>query len=57
MEYASGGDLFDRVVSRRRLPEAEARYFFWQLVQGLVWCHSQVGARSGMQPGWKHAWV
>ncbi|KAI3435933.1 hypothetical protein D9Q98_001991 [Chlorella vulgaris] len=41
MEYASGGDLFDRVVSRRRLPEAEARYFFWQLVQGLVWCHSQ----------------
>ncbi|EFN54321.1 hypothetical protein CHLNCDRAFT_135543 [Chlorella variabilis] len=41
MEYANGGDLFDRVVSRRRLPEDEARYFFWQLVQGLAWCHSQ----------------
>ena len=51
MEYASGGDLFDRVVSRRRLPEPEARYFFWQLVQGLVWCHSQVGVVEGCNGG------
>jgi hypothetical protein len=49
MEYASGGDLFERVVKRRRLPEDEARYFFWQLVQGLAWCHSQVCAGAAQR--------
>lgn len=39
MEYVPGGDMFQYVVSRRGLPEAEARWFFQQLVLGMDYCH------------------
>uniref|UniRef100_A0A7S1SGG6 Protein kinase domain-containing protein n=1 Tax=Tetraselmis chuii TaxID=63592 RepID=A0A7S1SGG6_9CHLO len=39
MEYAAGGELFDRIAARGRFEEAEARYFFQQLVCGLEHCH------------------
>lgn len=39
MEYASGGELFDRIVQAGRFLEDEARYFFQQLISGVHHCH------------------
>lgn len=41
MEYAAGGELFDRIVKATRFSEDEARYFFQQLISGVAWCHKQ----------------
>lgn len=54
MEYAAGGDLFRHLRHERpaqRLPEAEARRVFQQLVIGLDYCHTRVGARGGGRGG------
>ncbi|KAL5175604.1 Serine/threonine-protein kinase SAPK2 [Glycine soja] len=40
MEYASGGELFERICSAGRFSEDEARYFFQQLISGVSYCHS-----------------
>ncbi|RID42536.1 hypothetical protein BRARA_J02412 [Brassica rapa] len=40
MEYASGGELFERICTAGRFSEAEARYFFQQLICGVDYCHS-----------------
>ncbi|KAM3254371.1 hypothetical protein ACQJBY_048090 [Aegilops geniculata] len=40
MEYASGGELFERVHKNTRFGEDEARYFFQQLISGVGYCHS-----------------
>jgi serine/threonine protein kinase len=32
MEFVSGGELFDYIVSRGRLPPDEARHFFQQVI-------------------------
>jgi len=39
MEFVPNGDMFGYVVSRRGLPENEARWFFQQLVLGMDYCH------------------
>lgn len=39
MEYAAGGELFDRICSAGRFSEDEARYFFQQLISGVSYCH------------------
>lgn len=36
MEFVSGGELFDYIVSRGRLPPDEARHFFHQVTNCLV---------------------
>jgi 5'-AMP-activated protein kinase catalytic alpha subunit len=36
MEYVSGGELFDYIVSRGRLPPDEARHFFHQVSQHVL---------------------
>uniref|UniRef100_A0A0E0MP42 non-specific serine/threonine protein kinase n=1 Tax=Oryza punctata TaxID=4537 RepID=A0A0E0MP42_ORYPU len=40
MEYASGGELFERICSAGRFSEDEARFFFQQLISGVSYCHS-----------------
>ena len=40
MEYCSKGELFNYIVSKKRLNEAEAAYFFYQLINGLEYIHS-----------------
>ena len=42
MEYAAGGELFDRIVKAGRFSEDEARYYFQQLVNGIEYCHKSV---------------
>ena len=42
MEYAAGGELFDRIVKAGRFSEDEARFFFQQLISGVDYCHSEV---------------
>lgn len=39
MEYASGGELFDYIVKRKRLKENEACKFFQQIVSGVDYIH------------------
>lgn len=39
MEYVSGGELFDYIVSKGRLSEDEARKFFQQIISGVEYCH------------------
>ncbi|CAN6241507.1 unnamed protein product [Urochloa humidicola] len=40
MEFAAGGELFERICEAGRFHEDEARYFFQQLVCGVSYCHA-----------------
>ncbi|KAG0469662.1 hypothetical protein HPP92_015751 [Vanilla planifolia] len=40
MEYAAGGELFQRICTAGRFSEDEARFFFQQLISGVSYCHS-----------------
>ena len=46
MEYAGGGELFNRVAAppRYHLLESEARVFFRELLAGVEYCHNIVRA-------------
>ncbi|XP_055810214.1 serine/threonine-protein kinase SAPK2-like isoform X2 [Solanum dulcamara] len=39
MEYAAGGELFQRICNVGRFNENEARFFFQQLISGVSYCH------------------
>ena len=39
LQYAAGGELFDRVKRAVHFSEDEARYFFQQLIAGVRYCH------------------
>ncbi|XP_058186679.1 serine/threonine-protein kinase SRK2I-like [Rhododendron vialii] len=39
MEYAAGGELFNRICSAGQFSEDEARFFFQQLISGVSYCH------------------
>lgn len=40
MEYAAGGELFERISNAGRFSEDEARFFYQQLISGVSYCHS-----------------
>ncbi|KAK1232466.1 serine/threonine-protein kinase gin4 [Marasmius sp. AFHP31] len=40
LEYVEGGELFDFLVNRGRLPPADARAFFKQIILGLNYAHT-----------------
>lgn len=42
MEYAEGGELFDRIAKQGRFSERDARFYFQQLISGVHHCHKAV---------------
>ena len=49
-EYCSGGELFNYIVSKRRLPEVEACRIFQQLINGLEYLHKQKICHRDLKP-------
>nr|GMD06228.1 CBL-interacting serine/threonine-protein kinase 1-like [Ipomoea batatas] len=41
LQYVNGGELFDRIVSKGKLPEVESMKLFQQLIDGVSYCHSK----------------
>jgi serine/threonine protein kinase len=41
LELITGGELFDKIVNKGRFDEAEARFYFKQLIEAVEFCHSQ----------------
>jgi len=39
LEYVDGGELFEYLVQKRRLPEMEAVFIFQQIILGVDFCH------------------
>ena len=50
MEFVSGGELFDYIVSRGRLPPDEARHFFHQIISGIEYCHFHKIVHRDLKP-------
>jgi serine/threonine protein kinase len=40
-EFVNGCELFEYCLNKERLPEAEAQFFFRQIVRGMTWLHDQ----------------
>ncbi|KAJ4721888.1 Non-specific serine/threonine protein kinase [Melia azedarach] len=41
LEYVTGGELFDRIASKGRLPESAGRKLFQQLIDAVSYCHNK----------------
>ncbi|KAG8370595.1 hypothetical protein BUALT_Bualt14G0133400 [Buddleja alternifolia] len=41
LEYVNGGELFERIASKGKLPEAQGRKLFQQLIDGVTYCHNK----------------
>jgi len=50
IEYVSGGELFDYIVSKGRLSADEARNFFHQIIAGVEYCHFQKIVHRDLKP-------
>ena len=50
MEYVDGGTLFDKIVREGPLKELAARLIFRQLLDALIYCHSQGVFHRDLKP-------
>ena len=50
MEYCKGGELFDYIVSKKRLKEPEACTFFQQIINGVDYLHKQGIIHRDLKP-------
>ena len=50
MEYCDKGELFNYIVDRQHLSEDEASYFYYQLINGLEYIHSQNIVHRDLKP-------
>lgn len=50
MEYASGGELFDFIVARNRVPDVEACRLFLQIISGVEYLHTLRIAHRDLKP-------
>jgi serine/threonine protein kinase len=50
MELVTGGELFEIVAARGRLPENEARAHFQRLIDGVDFCHTRGVFHRDLKP-------
>ncbi|CAL5091466.1 unnamed protein product [Urochloa decumbens] len=50
MELVTGGELFDKIASRGRLKEDDARKYFQQLINAVDYCHSRGVYHRDLKP-------
>ncbi|EJD07417.1 Pkinase-domain-containing protein, partial [Fomitiporia mediterranea MF3/22] len=50
LEYVEGGELFDYIIERGRLSEAEALDYFQQLINAMDYCHRLNIAHRDLKP-------
>ena len=50
LELALGGELFDFVAISGRFNEPLARFFFFQFMRGLLYCHEQGISHRDLKP-------
>jgi len=50
MDLCTGGELFDRIIDKGRLSEAEARNVFLQIMRALFYCHSNKICHRDLKP-------
>ncbi|KAH9747987.1 CBL-interacting serine/threonine-protein kinase 23 [Citrus sinensis] len=50
LEFVTGGELFDKIASRGRLKEDEARKYFQQLINAVDYCHSRGVCHRDLKP-------
>ena len=50
MEYCKNGELFDYIVSKKRLKETEACCFFQQIINGVEYLHNQGIIHRDLKP-------
>ncbi|MES1921209.1 SNF1-related protein kinase catalytic subunit alpha kin10 [Bonamia ostreae] len=57
MEYISGGELYDFIISNEKvlstksqLPEDKARHFFQQIISGVSYCHAHMVVHRDLKP-------
>ena len=50
MEYASGGELFEYIVKRKKLKEQEAVRFFQHIISGIEYIHKSGICHRDLKP-------
>eukprot|EP01065_Artemidia_motanka_P053353 TRINITY_DN9880_c1_g3_i1.p1 TRINITY_DN9880_c1_g3~~TRINITY_DN9880_c1_g3_i1.p1 ORF type:complete len:489 (+),score=182.99 TRINITY_DN9880_c1_g3_i1:56-1468(+) len=50
LELITGGELFDRIIQKKRFDEDTARRYFQELSVGLYYCHQQGVAHRDLKP-------
>lgn len=50
MEMAAGGEMYDRIVSKGRYSEGEARYAIRMLLSGLCYLHNMYITHRDLKP-------
>ena len=50
MEYCEGGELFNYIVKKGRLPEDEASFLFYQIINGVDYIFSKGVAHRDLKP-------